>query len=89
MQIHSCTCVSPGQNKPFLAATVLGGCAAVVLPVEDAVVTLEAVVLAVAVVEGLDVVVVGLDVVDAGRDVEGPVAGLKEEEKHVQLTYKQ
>lgn len=59
-----------------------------VLPVEDAVVTLEAVVLAVAVVEGLDVVVVGLHVVDAGRDVEGPVAGLKEEEKHVQLTYK-
>lgn len=50
-----------------------------VLPVEDAVVTLEAVVLAVAVVEGFVVDVVGLDVVDADRDVEGPVAGLEAE----------
>lgn len=49
-----------------------------VLPVEDAVVILEAVGLAVAVVEGLAVVVVGLGVVDAGRDAGGPVAGLRE-----------
>lgn len=47
-----------------------------VLPVEGAVVTLAAVVLAVAVVEGLVVDDVGLDAVDAGRDVGGPVAGL-------------
>lgn len=45
-----------------------------VLPVEEAVVTLVAAVLAVAEVEGL--AVAGLDVVDAGRDVEGPVVGL-------------
>lgn len=64
-----------GGLTSFLA-TVLGGCGVVVLPVEDAVVTLEAAVLAVAVVEGLVVVVVGLDVVDVLRDVEGPVAGL-------------
>lgn len=51
------------------------------LPVEDAVVTLEAAVLAVAVVDGLIVAVVGLDVVDAGRDVEGAVAGLKKRKK--------
>lgn len=49
-----------------------------VLPVEDAVVILEAVGLAVAVVEGFAVVVVGLGVVDAGRDAGGPVAGLRE-----------
>lgn len=47
-----------------------------VLPVEDAVATLEAAVLAAAVVEGLAVAVAGLDVVVAGRDVEGAVAGL-------------
>lgn len=75
------TAAEGGRLTSFLAATVLGGCAAVVLPVEGAVVTLEAAVLAVAVVEGLTVDVVGLDVagldvVDAGRDVEGPVAGL-------------
>lgn len=77
------TAAEGGRLTSFLAATVLGGCAAVVLPVEGAVVTLEAAVLAVAVVEGLtvdvtslDVVVAGRDVVDAGRDVEGPVAGL-------------
>lgn len=39
-------------------------------------VTREAAVLAVAVVEGLTLDVVGLDVSNAGRDVEGPVAGL-------------
>lgn len=48
-----------------------------VLPVEEAVVTLVAAVLAVAEVEGL--AVAGLDVVDAGRDVEGPVVGLEAE----------
>lgn len=48
-----------------------------VLPVEVAVVTLEAVVLAAAVVEGLVVAVVGLDVVATSRDVEGAVAGLE------------
>ncbi len=48
-----------------------------VLPVEDAVVTLETVVLAVAVEEGLVVAVVGLDAVGAGREVEGAVAGLE------------
>lgn len=60
----------------FLAAAVLGGCAAVVLPVEGAVVTLEAAVLAAAGAEGLVAAVVGLDVEDAGRDVEGPIAVL-------------
>lgn len=63
--------------QPFLtAAAALRGCVAVVLPVEDAVATLEAAVLAAAVVEGLVVTVAGLDVVVAGRDVEGAVAGL-------------
>lgn len=38
--------------------------------------TLEAEVLAVAVVEGLAVAVRDLEAVDAGRDVEGAVAGL-------------
>lgn len=52
-----------------------------VLPVEDAVVILEAVGLAVAVVEGLAVVVVDLGVVDAGRDAGAPVAGLREGRK--------
>lgn len=52
-----------------------------VLPVEGAVVTLDAAVLAVAVVDGLTEAVVGLDVVDAGRDVEGPVAGLEEKKQ--------
>lgn len=61
----------------------MGGCAAAVLPVEDAVVVLEAVGLAVAVVEGLAVVVVGLGVVDAGRDAGGPVAGLREKRKNI------
>lgn len=65
-----------GGLTSFLAATVLGCCAAVVLPVDGAVVTLDAVVLAVAVVEGFAVAVLGLVVVGAGRDVEGPVAGL-------------
>lgn len=60
----------------FLAAAGLGGCAAVVLPVEGAVVTLEAAVLAAAGAEGLVAAVVGLDVEDAGRDVEGPIAVL-------------
>lgn len=47
-------------------------------------VTLEAAVLAVAVVEGLVVAVVGLDVEDEGRDIEGPIAVLeREEEIHV------
>lgn len=48
-----------------------------VLPVDAAVVTLEAGVLAVAVVESLVAAVVGLDVVDTGRDVDGAVAGLE------------
>lgn len=51
---------------PFFAATVLGGCAAVILPVEDDLITLETVVLAVEVVEGLVAAVEGLDVVGAG-----------------------
>lgn len=60
-----------------------------VLPVDGAVVTLEAVVLAVAVVEGLVVAVLGLVVVGAGRDVERPVAGLEgEKERRVQVAYK-
>lgn len=59
-----------------MAAAVLGGGAVVILPVDGAVVSLEAVVLVVAVMEGLVVAVVGLDVVDAGRAVEGAVAGL-------------
>lgn len=66
-----------GRLTSFLAGKVLGGCVAVVLPVEDAVVGLEVVVLAAAVVEGFVVAVVGLDVVGAGLDVEGPVAGLE------------
>lgn len=65
-----------GRLTSFFAATALGGCAAVVLPVEGAVVTLEVVVLAVALAGGLTVDVVGLDAVEKGRDVEGPVAGL-------------
>lgn len=60
-----------------------------VLPVDGAVVTLEAVVLAVAVVEGLVVAVLGLVVVGAGRDVERPVADLEgEKERRVQVAYK-
>lgn len=70
------TAADGGRLISFLAATVLGGCAVVVLPVEGAVVTLEAVLLAAEVVEGLVVAVVGLDVVNGGREVEGAVAGL-------------
>lgn len=66
-----------GRLISFLAGTVLGGCAAVLLPVEGAVAGLEVAVLAAAVVEGLVVAVVGLVVVGAGLDVEGPVAGLE------------
>lgn len=73
--------VEDGRLTSFLAAVAaavaaLGGCAAVNLPVDGAVVTLEAAVLAAAVVEGLAGADVGLDVVDVGRDVEGAVAGL-------------
>lgn len=55
-----------------------------VLPVERAVATLEAVVLTVPVVEGLiaaevGLVVVDLNVVETGREVEGAVAGLETE----------
>lgn len=70
------TAAEGGRLTSFLAAAGLGGSAAVVLPVDGAVVTLEAAVLAVAVVEGLLVAVVGLVVVVGGRDAEGPVAGL-------------
>lgn len=70
------TVAEVGRLTSFLAATVLGGCAAVVLPVGGAVLTLEAAVLAAAVVGGFSAAVVGLDVVDAGRDVEGAVVGL-------------
>lgn len=60
-----------------------------VLPVEGATVNLEAVVLAVVVVEGLVVADVGLDVLDAGRAVEGPVTGLEaEKEGHVKVANK-
>jgi len=53
------------------------------------VVTREAAVLAVAVVEGLTLDVVGLNVSNAGRDVEGPVAGLDEDKQSlVQLAHK-
>lgn len=59
-----------------------------VLPVEVAVVTLEAVVLAVAVVEGLVVAVVGLDVVATGRDAGGAVAGLEvDKDRHVLVAH--
>lgn len=72
--------VEDGRLTSFLAAVAaaaaLGGCAAVNLPGDGAVVALEAAVLAAAVVEGLAVADVGLDVVDVGRDVEGAVAGL-------------
>lgn len=70
------TAAEGGRLTSFLGAAVLGGCAAVVLPVEGAVVTLEAEVLVLAVVEGLTVAEAGLAAADAGRDVEGPVAGL-------------
>lgn len=70
------TAAEGGRLTSFLAVTALRGCAAVVLPVEGAVVTLEAAVLAVAVVEVLTVDVAGLNVVDAGRDVRLPVGGL-------------
>lgn len=52
-----------------------------VLPVGGAVLTLEAAVLAAAVVGSFSAAVVGLDVVDAGRDVEGAVVGLEEDNK--------
>lgn len=66
-----------GRVTSFLAAAVFDVCAAVVLPVEGAVVALEAAVLAAVVVGGLEVVDVAvLDVVAAGRDAGGAVAGL-------------
>lgn len=63
--------------SPFLAAAAGGGlgCADVVLPVDGAVLTLEAV-LAVAAVESLVVAVGGLDVADVGLEVERPGEGL-------------
>ena len=65
--------------QPFLAAVdVLGGCAAVLLPVEGTTVTLEA-----AVAEGLVAAVGGLDVVGAGRAVEGAVVGLEAKKNKV------
>lgn len=66
-----------GRPTSLLAAAdVLGGCAAVLLPVEGTTATLEAAGLAVAVADGLAVAVVGLDVVGVGRAVEGAVVGL-------------
>lgn len=69
---------------PFLAAAVgLEGCAAVVLPVGGATVTLVAVLFAAALAVGLVGAVVGLDMVAAGRDVDGAVAGLEEHERKI------
>lgn len=70
--------VERGRLTSFLAAAGGGGlgCAAVVLPVDGAALTLETAVLAVGVAESLVVAVGGLEAIDVGREVEGPVAGL-------------
>lgn len=71
-------------NPPFLAAAVLGGCAAVVLTLEGAVVALGTVGFAAAeLVKGLEAAVLGREVAEAGLDVEEPVVGLQRR-RHIQ-----
>lgn len=75
-------------NPPFLAPAVLGGCAAVVLTLEGAVVALVTVTFAaVELVKGLEAVVFGREVAEAGLDAEEPVVGLKRR-THIKPTCK-
>lgn len=73
-------------NPPFLAAAVLGGCAAVVLTLEGAVVALGTVGFAAAeLLKGLEAAVFGLEVAEAGLEVEEAVVGLQRR-THIQTT---
>lgn len=60
------SCPHKSHSLPFFAATFLGGCVTVILPVEDGLITPQTVVLAVEVVEGLVVAVEGLDALGVG-----------------------
>lgn len=74
------------KNPPFLAEAVLGGCAAVVLTLEGAVVALGTVGFAAAeLAKGLEAAVLGREVAEAGLDVEEPVVGLQRR-THIQAT---
>lgn len=69
-QVCSSGCIQQ-QNRPFRAAAVLGGCTAVILPLEGAVVALGTLGFAVAALEK------GFEVAEAGLDAEEPVVGLQ------------